>query len=145
MCEDDKLGKLLDPALINILNFLGSQSATVKTKAMGILSHLNKRAPAVARVPVHLHAAPLPPLSIAHSFVLSGLKANVAVPLPLPGLIRTFTAPTAVPMVSNFALVYIEMGLPRVSAAERAALVPALLVGVGQRPAAQQVRRPDDL
>jgi hypothetical protein len=46
MCEDDKLGKLLDPALINILNFLGSQSATVKTKAMGILSHLNKRAPA---------------------------------------------------------------------------------------------------
>jgi hypothetical protein len=48
-------------------------------------------------------------------------------------------------MVSNFALVYIEMGLPRVSAAERAALVPALLVGVGQRPAAQQVRRPDDL
>ena len=84
--------------------------------------------------------------SIAHSFVLlAGLKANVAVPLPLPGLIRTFTAPTAVPMVSNFALVYIEMGLPRVSAAERAALVPALLVGVGQRPAAQQVRRPDDL
>jgi hypothetical protein len=51
MCEDDKLGKLLDPALINILNFLGSQSATVKTKAMGILSHLNKRAPEVARVP----------------------------------------------------------------------------------------------
>ena len=71
--------------------------------------------------------------------------ANVAVPLPLPGLIRTFTAPTAVPMVSNFALVYIEMGLPRVSAAERAALVPALLVGVGQRPAAQQVRWPDNL
>ena len=63
MCEDDKLGKLLDPALINILNFLGSQSATVKTKAMGILSHLNKRAPAVARAPVHPHAAPLPSLS----------------------------------------------------------------------------------
>ena len=48
MCDDERLGKLLDPALVNILGFLASPAAAVKTKAMGILSHLNKRARVVA-------------------------------------------------------------------------------------------------
>ena len=42
------------------------------------------------------------------------------------------------PLVANFALIYIEMGLPRVTEAARATLVPRLLVGISGRPAAQQ-------
>ena len=90
MAQDDKLAKLLDPALINILGFLGSPSAAVKQKTMAILSHLNKR-----------------------------LKADASISLPLGGLIKLFTAATTNPFVANFALVYIEMGLPRVPAADR--------------------------
>ena len=109
MAEDNKLAKLLDPALCNILNFLASPSAAVKQKAMAILSHLNKR-----------------------------LKADPSITLPLAGLIKLFTTASTNAMVSNFALVYIDMGLPRVSTAERSSLVPSLLVGVARRPAAQQ-------
>ena len=109
MAEDNKLAKLLDPAMCNILNFLASPSAAVKQKAMAILSHLNKR-----------------------------LKADPSITLPLAGLIKLFTTASTNAMVSNFALVYIDMGLPRVSTAERSSLVPSLLVGVARRPAAQQ-------
>ena len=109
MAEDDKLGKLLDPALVNILGFLGSPVASVKTKTMGILSHLNKR-----------------------------IKANTAIPMPLPGLVRLFTNPSTAPLIANFALIYVEMGLPRISSTERAAILPSLLVGLARRPAAQQ-------
>merc|ERR1719424_1884409 len=41
-------------------------------------------------------------------------------------------------MVQNFALVYVEMGLPRVAAAERATFLPSLLIGIGQRSGTQQ-------
>lgn len=167
MCDDAKLAKLLDPALINILNFLASPLAPVKTKTMEILSHLNKR-----------------------------LKADASIALPVRNLITLFTTPTTASFVQNFALVYIEMGLPRVSdphpstrtlllclvhrtpgrprlvarehalssraharreracttlsppharllpvqlpLAERAKLLPSLLVGVAQRPVPQQ-------
>ena len=110
MCEDAKLAALLNPALVNILGgFLSSPSPAVKQKTMGILSHLNKR-----------------------------LKADTTIALPLAGLTKLFTTPTTQPLVANFALVYIEMGLPRVSAIDRSTLLPQLLVGVAKRPAGQQ-------
>lgn len=109
LAEDDKLGKLLDLALINILGFLASESSAVKTKTMGILSHLSKR-----------------------------IKGNDAVPLPLARLVSLFTNPGTIPLVANFALIFVEMGLPRVAPAERAGLVASLLVGLARRPTAQQ-------
>ena len=62
MAEDNKLAKLLDPAMCTILNFLASPSAAVKQKAMASLAHLNKR-----------------------------LKADPSITLPLAGLIKLFT------------------------------------------------------
>ena len=62
MADDVKLAKMLDPALVNIMGFLASPSAAVKAKAMGILSHINKR-----------------------------LKADEKLPLPLAGLIKVMT------------------------------------------------------
>jgi hypothetical protein len=109
MCEDAKLAKLLDPALCNILGFLSSASPAVRQKVMAILSHLNKR-----------------------------LKADGSIVLPLGGLIKLFTSPSSAPFVANFALVYIDMGFPRVSSADRSSLLPSLLVGIARRPAAQQ-------
>ena len=109
MADDVKLAKMLDPALVNIMGFLASPSAAVKAKAMGILSHINKR-----------------------------LKADEKLPLPLAGLIKVLTNEATPSIVQNFALVYIDMGLPRVTAAERASMVPSLLVGIAKRPAAQQ-------
>ena len=48
-----------------------------------------------------------------------------------------FTAAATNPMVQNFALVYLQMGLPPVGVAERSALLPSLLVGAARRPSAQ--------
>ena len=98
MCDDAKLAKLLDVALPNILGFLGVSSTAVKTKTMEILSHLNKR-----------------------------VKTNASIPLPLGALVKLFASSSTAPLVANFALVYIEMGLPRVGAADRADLIPTLL------------------
>ncbi|KAL1527861.1 hypothetical protein AB1Y20_009237 [Prymnesium parvum] len=108
MCDEKALTKLLDPALPNLLPFLGSPFASVRTKTMAILSHLNKR-----------------------------IKGDATIQLPLEGLRKAFAAATS-PLVANFALVYLEMGFPRAASTERASLVPPLLVGISSRPAAQQ-------
>ena len=108
MCDTNKLAQLLDPALPNLLGFLGSPHAAVRNKLLAICSHLNKR-----------------------------VKGDASIKLPLPALSKLFTTSTA-PLAANFALVYIEMGLPRVTSTERAVLVPPLLLGIGKRPAAQQ-------
>lgn len=109
LCDDGKLSALLDPALPNILGFLANGDAAVRAKVMSILSHLNKR-----------------------------IRGDPAVRLPLGTLSRQFCSPATNGFVSNFALVYLEMGLARAPAADRASLVPALLAGVAQRSAAQQ-------
>ena len=108
LCEDAKLAKLLEPALPNILGFLSSPEPTVKSKVMAILGHINKR-----------------------------VKGDPSIALPLGGLVKLFLT-NGNAMVSNFALVYVEMAFGRAPAAERAALLPQLLVGVAGRPAPQQ-------
>lgn len=108
LCEDTKLAKLLEIALPNILGFLSSAEPAVRNKVMAILGHINKR-----------------------------VKGDASVLLPLGGLAKLFLS-TDHPMVSNFALVYVEMAFARVPAAERAALLPKLLVGMAARQVAQQ-------
>ncbi len=76
---------------------------------MSILSHINKR-----------------------------VKADGSLRLPLAPLSTLFRNSATPPVVANFALVYLEMGLPRADASERASLVAGLLVGVGSRPPPQQ-------
>ncbi len=76
---------------------------------MSILSHINKR-----------------------------VKADGSVRLPLTPLSALFRNIATPPVVQNFALVYLEMGLPRADSERRAALVAGLLVGVGSRPPPQQ-------
>ena len=78
-------------------------------QVMAILSHLNKR-----------------------------IRGDAAVQLPMAALSKQFCSPAIDGFVSNFALVYLEMGLGRVPAADRARLVPPLLVGVAKRGAVQQ-------
>ena len=108
LCEDTKLAKLLEVALPNILGFLSSAEPAVRNKVMAILGHINKR-----------------------------VKGDASILLPLGGLAKLFLT-TDHPMVSNFALVYVEMAFSRVPAAERSALLPKLLVGIAGRPVAQQ-------
>lgn len=109
LCEDAQLGALLDPALPNLLGFLAHADGVVRAKVMAILSHLNMR-----------------------------IRGNLSMKLPLAALSKQFRAASTDPFVSNFCVVYLEMGLARASASERAALVPALLAGVARRSAAQQ-------
>ena len=100
LCEDANLAKLLDPALPNLLNFLTS-TPPVRAKLMAILSHLNKR-----------------------------VKGNAEIALPLRGLAELYLRPAAAPVVANFALVYLEMGLPR---ADLAQVLEAAARGHGAR------------
>ena len=102
MCDDDKLAKLLEPALPNILGFLAQDSTAVRSKVMAILGHVNKR-----------------------------VKGNASIALPLAGLSKLFLT-TKNAMISNFALVYVEMAFARTPAADRAAVLPSLLVGIAR-------------
>ena len=108
MADESKLSALLDPALPNLLGFLSSPHASVRSKVMAILSHVNKR-----------------------------VKGDVNIKLPVRALAKVFATSTA-PLAANLALVYIEMGLPRMSMEQRAELIGPLLVGVAARPMAQQ-------
>ena len=74
LCDDEKLTKLLNPALVNILGFLASPAPAVRAKVMAILTHLNKR-----------------------------VKGNGEIRLPLGPLAAMFVAPGTAPLAANFA------------------------------------------
>jgi proteasome component ECM29 len=63
------------------------------------------------------------------------VRTNAAVALPVATLVDTAQQSDAVPMTRSLALMYVEMGFPRLPAADRQPLIPALLRAAGQHEA----------
>ncbi|KAG0093814.1 hypothetical protein BGZ92_001559 [Podila epicladia] len=106
--SDAQLEKTLNTFLCPVLLKLASPTEAVRSKVVGILTHVNKR-----------------------------VRPKPAIQLPVASLLQQFTTNPSV-MVKNFTLIYIEMGFERIPLEEKTVALPQLIKGISKRPAAQQ-------
>ncbi|KFH67585.1 hypothetical protein MVEG_06317 [Podila verticillata NRRL 6337] len=106
--SDAQLEKTLNTFLCPVLLKLASPTEAVRSKVVGILTHVNKR-----------------------------VRPKPAIQLPVASLLQQFTTNPSV-MVKNFTLIYIEMGFERIPLEEKTTALPQLIKGISKRPAAQQ-------
>ncbi|ESW13516.1 hypothetical protein PHAVU_008G203200 [Phaseolus vulgaris] len=109
LCDDSKLEPLLVKLLPLCISSLSSQSLAVRNKVLEILSHVNKR-----------------------------VKLQPQIGLPLSDLWKLYSGSSAVPIIRNFCIVYIEMAFQRVNAKEKEDLAPDLLVNISKLPLQHQ-------
>ncbi|QCE01566.1 proteasome component ECM29 [Vigna unguiculata] len=109
LCDDSKLERLLVKLLPLCISSLSSQSSAVRNKVLEILSHVNKR-----------------------------VKLQPQIGLPLSDLWKLYSGSSAVPIIRNFCIVYIEMAFQRVNAKEKEDLAPDLLVNISKLPLQHQ-------
>ncbi|CAM6029521.1 unnamed protein product [Sphagnum balticum] len=109
LTQDTQLEKVLSKLLPLAISRLGSSHHPTRLKVMEILTHINKR-----------------------------VKDQVSIKLPLIDLLKLYQSPDAVPMVRNFAIVYIEMAFERSTVEEKSELVPSLMLGISTLPAQHQ-------
>ncbi|UYV76052.1 KIAA0368 [Cordylochernes scorpioides] len=96
--SDNSLEQCLDRFLTPTILKLASPYEEVRNKVLELLSHVSKR-----------------------------VKSRPAVKLPVDALLTTLQDPQSGAFVTNFSLVYIRLGVPRLSPEKRAALLPSLL------------------
>ncbi|XP_055956267.1 proteasome adapter and scaffold protein ECM29 [Patella vulgata] len=106
---DEQLEVALGKFLTPILLKLNSSEDGIRTKVMELLVHINKR-----------------------------LKSRNKVQLPVEALLTQFQDPTATPFVTNFTILYIKMGYPRLEQVKQAELLPMLINCLEGRPVNQQ-------
>jgi Proteasome stabiliser len=102
MTPDDKLAGVLAKLLPKLLEKLNTAEATlVRPKVIELLSHISKRA-----------------------------RPNTSITLPCEELLSLCLEAQAGPMTRNFAMVYLEMGLPRASNEEQSQVAVGLMQGI---------------
>ncbi|XP_061192483.1 proteasome adapter and scaffold protein ECM29-like [Saccostrea echinata] len=107
--SDEQLESCLDRFLPAVLLKLNSTDEAVRKKVMELLVHVNKR-----------------------------LKSRPKVLLPVEQLINQYTDPQATSIITNFSIIYIRMGYPRLTPEKQAELVPLLLKCLEGKPKSQQ-------
>lgn len=95
--------------LTPVLMKLASLQDGVRKKVMELLVHINKR-----------------------------VKSRSKVPLPVSDLLRQYSDPNVEPFVTNFTIIYIKMGFPRLSGELQAKFLPQLVACLVGRPEPQQ-------
>ncbi|KAL8623767.1 hypothetical protein ACOMHN_054073 [Nucella lapillus] len=106
---DEQLESTLGKFLAPVLLKLNSTEEAIRKKVMELLVHINKR-----------------------------LKSRSRVQLPVQALLSLFQDAGATPFVTNFTILYIKMGYPRMSVEEQAELIPLLMTCLESRPVNQQ-------
>ncbi|GBG83689.1 hypothetical protein CBR_g37490 [Chara braunii] len=109
LTDESKLERVLSKLLPLIIGRLQSPHQTTKKKVLEMLSHINKR-----------------------------VKGQSHIKLPFKELLDLYMDNGTAPIVKNFAIVYLEMALERVSDQERLTVVPSLLDGLSGRPGQHQ-------
>ncbi|XP_062591295.1 proteasome adapter and scaffold protein ECM29-like [Saccostrea cucullata] len=107
--SDEQLESCLDRFLPAVLLKLNSKDEAVRKKVMELLVHVNKR-----------------------------LKSRPKVLLPVEQLINQYRDPQATSIITNFSIIYIRMGYPRLAPDKQAELVPLLLKCLEGKPNSQQ-------
>ncbi|XP_077980977.1 proteasome adapter and scaffold protein ECM29-like [Glandiceps talaboti] len=106
---DEQLQNVVSKFLAPVLLKLSSQQEGVRKKVMELLVHINKR-----------------------------IKSRPKIQLPVEPLLLQYQDPAAVTFVTNFSILYIKMGYPRMSTEKQAALAPTLIQCIEGKPGAQQ-------
>ncbi|KAM4708609.1 proteasome adapter and scaffold protein ECM29 [Discoglossus pictus] len=106
---DEQLQSIISKFLPPVLLKLSSAQEGVRKKVMELLVHLNKR-----------------------------IKSRPKIQLPVETLLVQYQDPAAVSFVTNFTIIYIKMGYPRLPLDKQCELAPSLLTAMEGRPQPQQ-------
>ncbi|KAJ8416439.1 hypothetical protein AAFF_G00357270 [Aldrovandia affinis] len=106
---DDQLQDIISKFLPPVLLKLSSTQEGVRKKVMELLVHLNKR-----------------------------IKSRPKIQLPVETLLVQYQDPAAASFVTNFTIIYIKMGYPRLEVQKQCELAPTLLTAMEGKPQPQQ-------
>ncbi|XP_072010829.1 proteasome adapter and scaffold protein ECM29 isoform X2 [Engystomops pustulosus] len=106
---DEQLQNIISKFLPPVLLKLSSAQEGVRKKVMELLVHLNKR-----------------------------IKSRSKIQLPVETLLVQYQDPAAVSFVTNFTIIYIKMGYPRLPLEKQCELAPSLLTAMEGKPQPQQ-------
>lgn len=106
---DDELTCAVAKFLPSCLLKLSSSQEGVRKKVLELLVHINKR-----------------------------VKSNDNVQLPMEALLIQYQDPSATSFVTNFTIIYIKMGFPRMCMEKKASLVPSILRSLEGKPTSHQ-------
>ncbi|XP_066506558.1 proteasome adapter and scaffold protein ECM29 isoform X2 [Hoplias malabaricus] len=106
---DDQLQDIISKFLPPVLLKLSSAQEGVRKKVMELLVHVNKR-----------------------------IKSRPKIQLPVETLLVQYQDPAAASFVTNFTIIYIKMGYPRLDVAKQCELAPTLLTAMEGKPEPQQ-------
>uniref|UniRef100_W5LFY5 Ecm29 proteasome adaptor and scaffold n=1 Tax=Astyanax mexicanus TaxID=7994 RepID=W5LFY5_ASTMX len=106
---DDQLQDIISKFLPPVLLKLSSAQEGVRKKVMELLVHVNKR-----------------------------IKSRPKIQLPVETLLVQYQDPAAASFVTNFTIIYIKMGYPRLDVAKQCELAPTLLTAMESKPEPQQ-------
>ncbi|XP_041077323.1 proteasome adapter and scaffold protein ECM29 isoform X1 [Polyodon spathula] len=106
---DEQLQHIISKFLPPVLLKLSSIQEGVRKKVMELLVHLNKR-----------------------------IKSRPKIQLPVETLLVQYQDPAAASFVTNFTIIYIKMGYPRLDVEEQCELAPTLLTAMEGKPQPQQ-------
>lgn len=102
---DEQLQNLLTKFLTPVLFKLASPEEAVRKKVMELLIHVNKR-----------------------------VKTRPQIQLPVEALLQQYQDPNATSFVTNFTIIYLKLGFPRLSIEQQAELVPMILNALQNKP-----------
>ncbi|KAG5880535.1 hypothetical protein JTB14_026768 [Gonioctena quinquepunctata] len=102
---DDQLQNVLCKFLPPVLLKLSSQQEAVRKKVMELLIHVNRR-----------------------------LKTRALIQLPVEALLTQYQDPSATSFVTNFTIIYLKSGFPRLPVEKQAELVPTVLNALENKP-----------
>ncbi|MBZ3878380.1 Proteasome-associated protein ECM29-like protein [Sciurus carolinensis] len=108
---DEQLQNIISKFLPPVLLKLSSTQEGVRKKVMELLVHLNKR-----------------------------IKSRPKIQLPVETLLVQYQDPAAVSFVTNFTIIYVKMGYPRLPVEKQCELAPTLLTAMEGKPQPQQDR-----
>ncbi|XP_062985256.1 proteasome adapter and scaffold protein ECM29 isoform X2 [Elgaria multicarinata webbii] len=106
---DEQLQSIISKFLPPVLLKLSSTQEGVRKKVMELLVHLNKR-----------------------------IKSRPKIQLPVETLLVQYQDPSAVSFVTNFTIIYVKMGYPRLPVEKQCELAPTLLTAMEGKPQPQQ-------
>ncbi|XP_072526756.1 proteasome adapter and scaffold protein ECM29 [Salminus brasiliensis] len=106
---DEQLQDIISKFLPPVLLKLSSAQEGVRKKVMELLVHVNKR-----------------------------IKSRPKIQLPVETLLVQYQDPAAASFVTNFTIIYIKMGYPRLDVAKQCELAPTLLTAMESKPEPQQ-------
>ncbi|MFT7807466.1 proteasome-associated protein ECM29 homolog [Arapaima gigas] len=106
---DEQLQDIISKFLPPVLLKLSSVQEGVRKKVMELLVHLNKR-----------------------------IKSRPKIQLPVETLLVQYQDPSAASFVTNFTIIYIKMGYPRLAVEKQCELAPTLLTAMEGKPQPQQ-------